>query len=254
MKVLLSLLCICAVFTAGCATAPRRTLGPKPDSPEVYMNVHIDSIPSGVDVYEADEDGMLRGKIGVTPLNLKVGFATKYWSDGSRCYRYTYKWSNGAIKWSKTPGSSDIYLNIGLVKDNQTIKIVTQKHLGNAATSFPPKDVSITVPVVGSYGSGSYSGSERPTGHSSAYCEQKRREYEAALSEYNQVLKKYNDAKAMGFITDMNWANQQSSQPGFDKGMAFLGMIGGTMSKNDAESAVEVARQRLNAAKAQLCD
>ena len=68
MKVLLFLMCICTFLDVGCATKQIITLGPEPDSPEVYMNVYINSIPSGADVYEADEDGILGKKLALLLL------------------------------------------------------------------------------------------------------------------------------------------------------------------------------------------
>ena len=77
-------------------------------------------------------------------------------------------------------------------------------------------------------------------------------EYDAALAGYQQALKKADQASSVGSLTDMNWLMQQGAAPGTQKGLAFLSMLAGSAQKQDATSDVEVARQRLSAARAKL--
>lgn len=248
-----SMLCI---FLGGCAT----TTPPAPTKTwnlQYKEKVTVSTEPSGARIYVQDNyrgispievtlnGGDLTVKQWGSSLPLHGSIGAGHWT--IKAHLDGHEPDNALIQCGKTSAYKRAIIKLRPSSDDRLPSVV----VGHNAVLLYLKPLGLSG---GGYGSGSYSGSGASPGHSRAYCEQKRREYEAALSEYNRVLKKYNDAKAMGFITDLNWANRQSSQPGFDKGMAFLGMLSGKMTKNDAESAVEVARQRLNAAKEQLCE
>lgn len=243
-----------SMFTYGCAT---RTLGPKPEEPQVYMNIRIDSIPSGADVYTIDtDDGTLVTKLCTTPCDLPVGLATKYWSTGERaltCGGCVTMWGRYVKfgEYNEDTKGWDILLSLAIVKDGYRTKALIEKPVGiiGGDHDFPPPDRHITLRLEET--DGSYYGSDN---YEIEYCLRKKREYEAALRAYKKALSKLSSAKTWSSFYDLGWAQKKYSEPGFDKGMVFLGMLGSKMNRYDAEKEVEAARQRLEAAKAQLCD
>lgn len=85
-------------------------------------------------------------------------------------------------------------------------------------------------------------------------CASRQREYDVALNTYNQMIKRSNSSDLLGTLNDMSWAGQKYSKPGTSKGMAFLGKLYSDASRSYDEKNVEVARQELETARAQLCD
>jgi hypothetical protein len=85
-------------------------------------------------------------------------------------------------------------------------------------------------------------------------CAHRQRVYNAALNTYNQMLQRSNSSDLLGTLNNMNWASMQYSKPGTDKGLAFLGKLTSDVSRSGAAKDVEIARQNLETARAQLCD
>lgn len=78
-----------------------------------------------------------------------------------------------------------------------------------------------------------------------------RREYEKALASYNQALKNLDNARTQQNI--LNLSNPESQKPGFMTGMGVLMKnIVSPAEVQSAERDVEIARQRLERAKARL--
>ena len=78
-----------------------------------------------------------------------------------------------------------------------------------------------------------------------------RREYEEALASYNQALKNLDNARTQQNI--LNLSNPESQKPGFMTGMGVLMKnIVSPAEVQSAERDVEIARQRLERAKARL--
>ena len=80
------------LLSAGCIT-----LGPEPTSPEHVLQVHVDSIPSGADLYAVSpEDGMIGARIGRTPCDVEIGLALRrYVGTGTPVYNDLWHWSPG---------------------------------------------------------------------------------------------------------------------------------------------------------------
>lgn len=140
------------IAISSCATPPPRTSGPIPGSPEEFVEVYIDSIPSGADVYEMNpKDGTLGGKLGVTPYLLRVGFATAKWHDTGECRlsRVTL-WGSGC-SWAERRYYYDdleVLLNLALLKDGYYPSRIKNKSLFTLTyRNYPPKDTRITIPL-----------------------------------------------------------------------------------------------------------
>jgi len=79
-----------------------------------------------------------------------------------------------------------------------------------------------------------------------------QKEYDEALEAYNKALATLQSARMTGNISDWNWSQMQNAKPGFGKGMAALGSLSSSASLADARREVEIARERLERAKACL--
>jgi hypothetical protein len=105
----------------------------------------------------------------------------------------------------------------------------------------------------GSRGTASYSpGGDFVYGPQSTSRPSPEEDYNRALTEYNSALTSYNNASTVGALQNANWSIQQNSAPGLGKAFAFGGMVAGNANRDDAARQVEVARQRLEAARQRL--
>jgi hypothetical protein len=152
MKEIILILLLC-IFLLGCASP---TLGPEPNSPEYYINVSIDSNPSGADVYLMGQDGPIGEKIGTTPFIYKAGFAVQYlnYAGGIKEPNCEKIWLWG-MKWGETnydgkPAILDIVVAKDGYKSERTLTTLYTKYFTrNPSINWPPstEKISISVPL-----------------------------------------------------------------------------------------------------------
>jgi len=146
---LAALTALVVIFMTGCAT-----LGPAPTGPEDFFTVTVNSIPTGASVYEVDaSDGSLGQLLGRTPYDLRIGLATRRWSDGRRSFGggNVSKWGAG-VEWSEYRSDKngwDLLLNVAVAKDGYYASRVTNKCVGTVGYGqrYPPSDTTLTVPL-----------------------------------------------------------------------------------------------------------
>ena len=79
-----------------------------------------------------------------------------------------------------------------------------------------------------------------------------QREYEQALAAYNRALKKLADARNRACINRMTTPGLMASGSKIGKIVGTLNMAASPVAIRDAEREVEIARQRLERAKARI--
>ncbi len=77
-------------------------------------------------------------------------------------------------------------------------------------------------------------------------------EYDVALAEYNRAVEKYQTAKSKQSLNAMTAPSMAASDQGWMRVAGFLNTIGSQSEVNEAEGEMEVARQKLERAKARL--
>jgi len=141
------LLCAVCILSGGCAT-----LGPVPSEPQVHMNVRIDSIPSGADVYAVDpKDHNLGQRLGRTPFNMNVGLACRRWSDGRPYFGGdVWEWGDG-IYWGeyrRDLNGFPLNMRVAAVKDGYRGQAVSkQLAVVGYGRPWPPNGITVTIPL-----------------------------------------------------------------------------------------------------------
>lgn len=92
-----------------------------------------------------------------------------------------------------------------------------------------------------------------PTGHDSAECDRKSREYEVAEREHEDAVSALESAERSDSLGEAIWSFNKHSAPGKNKGLAFLNKTFGDVDKANAEKNVRIAKESLETARSRLC-
>jgi len=243
-----------------------------PSRPQHRYDLTLDSIPSGAAIYEVSSDGTIGRKIGTTPMQVRIGLAQQSSQDESSG-KYFHKewkvWGGNLVAWHKEGKDARLTWNCVLFKDGFAPENLTKKEICvlNADPGWKwPSDRTITVPLQTMEAAKAaellrqQEAQQRRWRHQNEEAQANRdakraeaqKEYDEALEAYNKALATLQSARMTGNISDWNWSQMQNAKPGFGKGMAALGSLSSSASLADARREVEIARERLERAKACL--
>lgn len=122
-----------------------------PTAPQVDIDVTIDSLPTGADIYSLRDDGLLGQKLGQTPLNFKIGVAQKLKYDKSG-YRHEewLGWGPAELVEMKTnvDGSANLFLGFALFKEGFAVEKVKQTAVILQPGHRIPPSTTLTIPLL----------------------------------------------------------------------------------------------------------
>ena len=137
---------VCTGLLVGCVSEGNSS------RPDVSFSVLVNSLPPGASVYAANSDGTLGALIGTTPYQWRLGVSVSPMGPNSG-FAKNYLWGGPGIAWGtkKTSmGGTDstlILLNISLIEDGYLQAWVTNKAVADLFEEYPPRDLSITIPL-----------------------------------------------------------------------------------------------------------
>jgi len=102
-----------------------------PDRPAFYVNLTIDALPSGTEVYALQSENTLGERIGTTPLNYRLGIKiqnglTSWWGLDNRIFRQ--EWADFVYDF-RTDFALEFKLNCAFVREGRIVQIVKDKLL-----------------------------------------------------------------------------------------------------------------------------
>ena len=231
-----------SAIVAGCATTPTRTW-----SLQYEEKVVVRTEPSGARIYVQDNYGgtspvevKLNGgdltivqRGSALPLNGRIG--SGYWT--IKAHMDGHEPASTIIRRGETTAYRNAILQLRPSADNR----LPSKVVGHNA-------VLLYLPKQGMAG-GSYQHGPSQTGNASYV--QAKREYDAALSAYNKALEELDSARNMRSLSNMSFGTLMGGSK-LDRAVGLLNQGTSHLSLQDAERNVQIARERLERAKARL--
>lgn len=258
MKAILITPLLLVLFT-GCATT--YTVLDPPNEPESSMIVTLDSVPSGVQVYELTEQGTLGKKMGRTPLKYRISFAQqdkRRDSDGKFFHDDWLVWADGDgrfVTWdTDDDNNANIYLNFGMVKDNSLVGVrrelkVAQLEPGESWPGNTAHRIVLNRNNTQDFTPASnYDRSSQP--NRSQY-QKAKRQYEDALKAYKKALTQLDNAKNMESLSDMSFGTMMRGSK-LDRAVGLLNQGTTHLSLQEAKRKVRITKERLERAERRL--
>ena len=123
----------------------------RPLRAEAEMRLHVDSLPSGAEVYLLREDGSMGQRLGTTPFFIDVGLGQELVeaSPNNYVHRDWAVWApEGLIQWaSDQNGRAEFFLTCAVYKEGFAIEQVNQSIFTLQPGAAFPGDTVLTIPL-----------------------------------------------------------------------------------------------------------
>ncbi len=121
------------------------------------------------------------------------------------------------------------------------------KNIQELIRGMQPPTLAVTASPVPIQPTDTHTGSVRASGR-----EEARAEYKSALAAYNRAIQKRDNSRTVNSLMRMSAANESAKGPGLMTGLSFLTSLVSDAEEQGAGRELEIAKERLNRAKARL--